>query len=279
MQITNEVLKPWRPCSDGYKWFVAKFPQGAEYTAVQKALREDKRFDDARWLTNNVWKNVILETPSVVSAVAEDHKNEALEIITSTTAVNVDVVDATDSDGGEDGARIGSSGYGARIGSSGYGARIGSSGYGAQIGSSGYDAQIGSSGYDARIGSSGNGAQIGSSGYGAQIGASGNDARIGSSGNGAQIGSSGYGAQIGASGYGAQIGSSGYGARINAEGENAVICCAGKQAKVKSGSGGAVAMAWHDGTRNRIAVGYVGEDLKANVWYGIQDGKLVEVAL
>jgi len=198
-QITKEVLKPWSPCSDGYKWFLAKFPQGGEFTAVQKALREDKRFDDARWLTNQIWQNVILDAPAVIADVTKDHVVEADEIIAETTAIKVDSGVAED-----DGAQIGSSGYDARIGSSGNDAQIGSSGNGAQIGSSGYDAQIGSSGNGARIGSSGNGARIGSSGYGAQIG------------------SSGYGAQIGATGENAIIASAGMNARVKAGAGGAV---------------------------------------------------------
>ena len=71
-------------------------------------------------------------------------------------------------DGGENSAKIGSSGYSAKIGSSGYYAQIGSSGYYAQIGSSGDSAQIGSSGDSAKIGSSGDSAKIGSSGDSAQ---------------------------------------------------------------------------------------------------------------
>ena len=113
----------------------------------------------------------------------------------------------------------------------------------------------------------------------AQIGSSGNYARIGSSGNAAQIGSSGNAAQIGSSGNYARIGSSGNYAQIVATGENATIACAGIGARVKAGQSGCFALAWHDGTRNRIVVGYVGEDgIKADTWYRVEDGKLVEAA-
>ena len=113
----------------------------------------------------------------------------------------------------------------------------------------------------------------------AQIGSSGNYARIGSSGNDAQIGSSGNAAQIGSSGNYARIGSSGNYAQIVATGENATIACAGIGARVKAGQSGCFALAWHDGTRNRIVVGYVGEDgIKADTWYRVEDGKLVEAA-
>ena len=247
LKITKELLKPWSPCSDGYRWFIAKFPQGEAYTAVQKALRDDKRFDDARWLTDKVWNNLILDQPQTTADVTANHDAEALDIIASTAAIEVNVPangKVIESDGGKD------------------------------------DAQIGSSGYGARIGSSGNDAQIGSSGNGARIGSSGNDAQIGSSGNDARIGSSGYGAQIGSSGNGARIGSSGNDAQINAEGTNAVIACAGLHNRAKAGANGALALAWADEAagRIRIAVGYVGESLKADTWYEIKAGKFVEVA-
>ena len=256
LQITKELLKPWNPCTDGYKWFLDKFPQGAAYTVVQKALRDDKRFDDCRWLTNNVWQNLILEAPAVTADVAADHTAEALAIIEATSHVEVIKVDdvPVENDAGQNCAQIGSSGDGARIGSSGEGARIGSSGYGARIGSSGYVARIGSSGYGARIGSSGYGAQIGSSGYGAWIGSSGDDAQIGSSGDGA---------------------------RINATGESAVIACAGLNNRARAGANGVMALPWFDeaSNRTRIAVGYVGENIKADTWYSLNaSGEFVEAA-
>ena len=78
---------------------------------------------------------------------------------------------------------------------------------------------------------------------------------------------------------GARIGSSGNYAQIVATGENATIACAGIGARVKAGQSGCFALAWHDGTRNRIVVGYVGEDgIKADTWYRVEDGKLVEAA-
>jgi hypothetical protein len=165
-----------------------------------------------------------------------------------------------------DGAKIGSSGDGAQIGSSGYGAKIGSSGDGAKIGSSGYDAQIGSSGY---------GAKIGSSGYGAQIG---------SSGDGAKIGSSGDGAQIGSSGRYAQIGSSGDDAQITVENANNVVACVGKRGRIKAPVGTWCTLAeygeWNgEGYPCTCVKSFEidGETYKADTWYTLKDGEIVEV--
>ena len=183
-----------------------------------------------------------------------------------------------------DSAQIGSSGDSAQIGSSGYSAKIGSSGDSAKIGSSGYSAKIGSSGYYAQIGSSGYYAKIGSSGDYAQIGSSGDSAQIGSSGYSAQIGS-GYYAQIGSSGDSAKIGSSGYSAKIDSTGEDSVIMCAGHKSKAKAKIGSWITLAewdWSDEKKHNVPVciktEYVdGENIKADTWYQLKNGKFVEV--
>ena len=182
-------------------------------------------------------------------------------------------------------AQIGSSGDSAQIGSSGYSAQIGSSGDSAQIGSSGDSAKIGSSGDYAKIGSSGYSAKIGSSGYSAQIGSSGDSAKIGSSGDYAQIGSSGDSAQIGSSGYSAKIGSSGDYAKIDSTGEDSVIMCAGYNSKAKAKIGSWITLAewkWSDEKKRDVPVcvktEYVdGENIKADIWYQLKNGKFVEV--
>ena len=182
-------------------------------------------------------------------------------------------------------AKIGSSGDYAKIGSSGDSAKIGSSGDYAQIGSSGDYAQIGSSGDYAKIGSSGYSAKIGSSGDYAQIGSSGDYAQIGSSGYSAQIGSSGDYAQIGSSGYSAQIGSSGYSAQIDSTGYDTVIMCAGNKSKAKAKVGSWITLAeWKlSDEKNRnvpicVKTEYVdGENIKADTWYQLKNGKFVEV--
>ena len=184
-----------------------------------------------------------------------------------------------------DSAKIGSSGDSAQIGSSGDYAKIGSSGDYAQIGSSGDSAQIGSSGDSAKIGSSGDYAQIGSSGDSAQIGSSGDSAQIGSSGDYAQIGSSGDSAQIGSSGDYAKIGSSGDYAKIDSTGDDSVIMCAGNNSKAKAKLGSWITLAeweWSDEKKRNVPVcvktEYVdGENIKADTWYQLKNGKFVEV--
>ena len=127
-------------------------------------------------------------------------------------------------------------------------------------------------------------AQIGSSGDAAQIGSSGNAARIGSSGNDAQIGSSGDAAQIGSSGRYARIGSSGNDARITIENANNVVACVGKRGRIKAPVGTWCTLAeygdWNGEGCPCICVKSFqidGETYKADTWYTLKGGEIIEV--
>ncbi|EBR2686925.1 hypothetical protein B5916_05635 [Salmonella enterica] len=274
MHIDKSQVKAWHACSEGFRWFLDKFPQGGAYADVHGALIADKRYDDARWLVEQMYRTFLDSAEFIQAETAVTDK-----MVGELTSMNHPSDQVEGENGSGYNARIGSSGNYAQIGSSGYNAQIGSSGYNARIGSSGNDAQIGSSGYYARIGSSGDDARIGSSGYDARIGNSGYNARIGSSGYNARIGSSGDDARIGSSGYDARIGSSGYNARITATGNGSVVACAGSVERIVLGENGCASVPWHDGKRIRIAVAYVGENgIEANIPYYVNDeGQFVRV--
>ena len=54
--------------------------------------------------------------------------------------------------------------------------------------------------------------------------------------------------------------------------------CTGLNGKAKAGIDGTISILWWDGKRNRLAVGYVGEDgIKADTLYKVVSGKLAEV--
>ncbi|MDL4350526.1 hypothetical protein QJ470_06735, partial [Salmonella enterica] len=150
MQITKEQVKAWHACTDGFRWFLDKFPQGGAYADVHGALIADKRFDDARWLVDKMYRTHLDKAEFIQAETAATDK-----MIGELTSMEHPSAQVEGENSSGDYARIGSSGYNARIGSSGYNARIGSSGDYAQIGSSGDYARIGSSGDYARIGSSG----------------------------------------------------------------------------------------------------------------------------
>ncbi len=88
--------------------------------------------------------------------------------------------------------------------------------------------------------------------------ASGNDSQLAASGNGSQLAASGNDTPQAAAG-------------------NGSLVMGAYHSRAKAGSNGAIALAWHDGTRPRIAVGYVGEALKADTWYRLDgEGQFLE---
>ena len=91
--------------------------------------------------------------------------------------------------------------------------------------------------------------------------------------------------QIGSSGDSAQIGSSGYSAQIDSTGEDSVIMCAGNRSIAKAKVGSWITLAewkWSDEKKRNVPVcvktEYVdGENIKADTWYQLKNGKFVEV--
>ena len=91
--------------------------------------------------------------------------------------------------------------------------------------------------------------------------------------------------QIGSSGYSAQIGSSGDSAKIDSTGEDSVIMCAGNSSRAKAKVGSWITLAewkWSDEKKRDVPVcvktEYVdGENIKADTWYQLKNGKFVEV--
>ena len=65
---------------------------------------------------------------------------------------------------------------------------------------------------------------------------------------------------------------SGYRSKLAASGDGSVCMSAGLGATARAGDGGAIALTYHDGTRYRIAVAYVGEGgIEPHVDYRVTD--------
>ena len=87
---------------------------------------------------------------------------------------------------------------------------------------------------------------------------------------------SGYDSQLAALGSASQLAAPGSASQLAASGNDSLVMAA-YDSRAKAGTNGAIALAWHDGTRPRIAVGYVGETLKADTWYRLDgNGNFVE---
>ena len=91
--------------------------------------------------------------------------------------------------------------------------------------------------------------------------------------------------QIGSSGDSAKIGSSGDSAKIDSTGDDSVIMCAGNKSKAKAKVGSWITLAewkWSDDKNRNVPIcvktEYVdGENIKADTWYQLKNGKFVEV--
>ena len=140
--------------------------------------------------------------------------------------------------------------------------QLAASGAYSRLAASGYDSRLAASGYGSRLAASGNGSQLAASGYDSRLAASGAYSRLAASGNDSRLAASGYDSQLAASGNDSQLAASG----------DRSLVMGAYNSRAKAGPNGAVALAWHDGQRPRIAVGYVGETLKADTWYQL-DGK------
>ena len=144
------------------------------------------------------------------------------------------------------------------------------SGNHSQLAASGDDSRLAASGHYSQLAASGDRSRLAASGHYSQLAASGGDSQLAASGYGSQLAASGYGSQLAASGDDSQLAASGDRSRLAASGDDSLVMGA-YNSRAKAGPNGAIALAWHDGTRPRIAVGYVGEGLEADTWYRLDD--------
>ena len=105
---------------------------------------------------------------------------------------------------------------------------------------------------------------------------SGDSSKAASSGNYSKAASSGDYSTAASSGNYSKAASSGDFSTAAAEGKNTVAMVAGNNGRAKAGENGCIALAYWTGERYRIVCGHVGEDIKADTWYRVEGGKLVE---
>ena len=170
----------------------------------------------------------------------------------------------------------------AQFASSGDNVQLASSGGNVQLASSGDFAKLASSGDNVQLAGSGDNVQLASSGDFAKLAGSGCNAKLASSGDFAQLASSGDNVQLASSGDFAQLASSGYNAKLASSGDNSVVMSAGINGRVKAAIGSWISIAeWQIRDGKFAPVGIVsvqvdGEKIKADTWYKLENGQLVE---
>ena len=110
------------------------------------------------------------------------------------------------------------------------------------------------------------------SGHDSQLAASGHDSQLAASGNDSQLAASGSYSQLAASGNDSQLAASGHDSQLAASGSSSICMAAAYRCRAKASANGAIALAWYDEVRPRIAVGYVGENgIESDTWYKVSD--------
>ena len=133
------------------------------------------------------------------------------------------------------------------------------------------------SGYASNLAASGSSSHLAASGDSSRLAASGESSNLAASGPYSNLAASGYASRLAASGYASRLAASGAYSNLAASGDYSTVMGAGYFSSASAGPGGCIALAWHDGNRPRITIGYVGEGgIEANVAYRCdKSGKLV----
>jgi len=160
-----------------------------------------------------------------------------------------------------------SSGYSSTAASSGNSSKAASIGDSSTAASSGNSSTAAASGYSSTAASSGYSSKAAASGYYSTAASIGDYSKAAASGNSSKAAASGNSSTAAASGYYSTAAASGY---------YSIAMVAGINGRAKAGSNGAFALPWKDGEQIRICVGIVGENVKADTWYEVDNGQLTE---
>jgi len=157
---------------------------------------------------------------------------------------------------------------------------LAASGDRSQLAASGDCSQLAASGYCSQLAASGGCSQLAASGGCSQLAASGDCSQLAASGDRSQLAASGYRSQLAASGGCSQLAASGDCSQLAASGDDSVVMSCGLRSKAKAGKDGAIALTYKDEHgRFRIAVGYIGEGLKAGTFYKVNSsGEFLELS-
>ena len=143
--ISKEWLKPKNPCAEGYHWYLEKFPQGASFGVIYRALRSDARYADADWLVD--------------AAITGVTTKERVTLLTEAAGANADAIaadvqavagsgDVTTTAGNR--ANAATTGESANAATTGESANAATTGYRANAATTGESAVAASLGYGAK---------------------------------------------------------------------------------------------------------------------------------
>ena len=128
------------------------------------------------------------------------------------------------------------------------------------------------SGSYSKLAASGSYSKLAASGHDSKLAASGSSSKLAASGSSSKLAASGHDSQLAASGSYSQLAASGSYSKLAASGSSSICMAAAYRCRAKASANGAIALAWYDEVRPRIAVGYVGENgIESDTWYKVSD--------
>ena len=172
-----------------------------------------------------------------------------------------------------------SSGNSSTAGTSGNYSTAGTSGYSSTAGTSGNSSTAGTSGDYSTAGTSGDYSTAGTSGNSSTAGTSGYSSTAGTSGDSSTAGTSGDYSTAGTSGDSSTAAATGPYCRAKAEGNNSIAVANGYKSKVKGSVGCYLVLTEYDDDGNLLCADLKlvnGISIKADTWYMLKDGLVVE---
>ena len=170
--ISKEWLKPKNPCAEGYHWYLEKFPQGASFGVIYRALRSDARYADADWLVD--------------AAITGVTTKERVTLLTEAAGANADAIAADVQAVAGSGDVTTTAGNRANAATTGESANAATTGESANAATTGYRANAATTGYRANAATTGNYANAATTGYRANAATTGESAVAASLGYGAK---------------------------------------------------------------------------------------------
>jgi len=245
-------------------------PTTSKFALVELGGVSDERKNDSKRVGNSITIKASVDIAGLVKAQIEwVRKNAKTQHATKTRKCA-----SASGDSGHASAS-GDSGHASASGDSGHASASGHYGHASASGHSGHASASGNCGHASASGYSGHASASGYSGHASASGRSGHASASGHYGHASASGHYGHASASGDSGHASASGDYGH---ASASGDYG-CSFSGFDGKAKAGANGAFAICWYDATnkRARIVSANVGENgIKADTWYRVNDGALVE---
>jgi hypothetical protein len=172
-----------------------------------------------------------------------------------------------------DGVQVSASGRRARIADAGPAGQWQLEGEAAVVALAAEGSEVVLNGAHARLASAGGQAQVIAAAAQAHVAVAGEDTSVTTTGDAAQVASASAHLLAAAAGRDTRLLSCGEQSKLSATGHRSVVVAVGAGTKALAGESGVICLSWLDPEqgRPRLAVGYVGEGLKAHTWYRVND--------